>query len=190
MEIISNMNKSIFLDRDGTLIEDKNYLKDEKEIVLLPNIIEGLKLLMEAGYLLFIVSNQSGVARGFFDEKTVIRINKYLKTLLLEKGIKIKEISYCPHLKGGIIKKYSIECNCRKPKTGMIDKLVKKYNIDLNKSYVIGDKISDMELANNCGCNYYLVLTGQSTIEDLKEVKNIRKDIKEIAKVIIDNRIL
>lgn len=175
------MNKAIFLDRDGTIIEDKNYLKEEKEIVLLPDVIEGLKLLQDKNYLLFIVSNQSGVARGFFDEKTVIKINKYLENLLLKKEIKIKETIYCPHLKDGKIKEYSIDCNCRKPKTGMVDILVKKYNIDLNKSYIIGDKLSDMELAKNCGCNYFLVLTGQSNIEDLKEIKNVRKDIKEIA---------
>ena len=158
------MNKAVFLDRDGTLIEEKNYLSNKKDIKFLDGIFEGLKKLQK-DYLLIIITNQSGVARGYFDEEKVIEINSEIKKQLLDHGVVITDIFYCPHHKDGIIDKYSIECNCRKPKTGLIDIAVEKYNIDLSKSYVIGDKDSDILLAKNTGCKSILVKNKNYTNE-------------------------
>lgn len=149
--MVSNMNKAIFLDRDGTLIEEKNYLSNTKDIFLLDGVVEGLKKLQKE-YKLIIVTNQSGVARGYFNEERIKGINLFIENLFMQYGINISKTYYCPHYKNGVIKEYSIDCNCRKPKTGLIDTAVKDFNIDLKKSYVIGDKKSDMELAENCGC--------------------------------------
>lgn len=150
------MNKAIFLDRDGTLIEEKNYLSNINDINFLEGAYEGLKKLQNE-YLLIIVTNQSGVARGYFDELKVIEINKEIENQLQKEGINILETLYCPHHKDGIIKEFSIDCECRKPKTGLIEKAIKKYNINLSKSYVIGDKDSDIILGNNCKCKTILI---------------------------------
>lgn len=180
------MRKAIFLDRDGTVIEERNYICKEEDVILLKNAAEGLKTLQDEGYLLFIVSNQSGVARGYFNEDIVIKINNHLNNLLLNKGVKIEKIYYCPHHKDGVIEKYKIDCDCRKPNTGLIKKATSEYDIDLENSYVIGDKLSDIQLAKNCNCNAILVLTGYGnrqketessfhfeTAEDLLEAANI-----------------
>lgn len=155
------MNKAIFLDRDGTIIEEKNYLSDKKEIIFLEGSFEGLKKLQQE-YLLIIITNQSGVARGYFDEYIVEEMNTEIINQLSKKGVKITDVFYCPHYTDGKVKKYSITCDCRKPKTGLIKKAQILYDIDLKSSYVIGDKDSDIELAKNANCksifiknNYY-----------------------------------
>ncbi len=153
------MNRAIFLDRDGTLIEEKNYLSDVKDVILLPYVIEGLKKLQSEGYLLIIITNQSGVARGYFNEKNLKKINFFIEKKFLKEGIKISHTYYCPHYKNGIIKKYAIDCNCRKPKPGMINIAIKDFNINKFESFVIGDKESDMELAKNSCCGGVFIKT-------------------------------
>lgn len=134
--------KAIFLDRDGTIIKNVPYLNDPEKIEFLPYVIEGLKILISNGFNLFIVTNQSGVSRGLIKLKELKEIHKRIKNILKKEGIKIKDIVYCPHLPED-------NCNCRKPKTGLIEILLKKYKIDLKKSYLIGDKEEDILLAKN-----------------------------------------
>lgn len=136
--------KAVFLDRDGTIIKNVPYLNDSKKIEFLPYVFEGLKILISNGFNLFIVTNQSGVSRGFIKLKELEEIHKRIKNILKKEGIKIKDIVYCPHLPED-------NCNCRKPKTGLIEFLLKKYKIDLKKSYLIGDKDEDILLAKNTG---------------------------------------
>ena len=178
------MNKAIFLDRDGTLIEEKNYLSNKKDIEFLDGTFEGLKKLQK-DYLLIIITNQSGVARGYFDEEKVIEINNEINKQLLEHGVVITDIFYCPHHKDGIIDKYSIECSCRKPRTGLIDIAVKKYNIDLSKSYVIGDKDSDILLAKNAGCKSILI--DNNNYVSIEEKNFVAKNILEASDYILNN---
>ncbi len=136
--------KAVFLDRDGTIIKDIPYLNTPQKIEFLPYVFEGLKLFLSKGFNLFIVTNQSGVSRGFIKLKELERIHKKIKDILKKEGIKIKDIVYCPHLPED-------NCNCRKPKTGLIEILLKKYKIDLKKSYLVGDKDEDILLAKNIG---------------------------------------
>lgn len=169
--------KAVFLDRDGTIIVEKNYLDSIKNVELLSNAIQGLKKMQELGYLLIIVSNQSGVARGYFTEKTVQEINDFIMTTLSMSGIAITDIYYCPHLLGGSIQAYNCNCNCRKPKTGMIEKACLKYDIDISKSFMIGDKDSDMIMAKTAGCqgimvegpNYNFISENYPLVKDLLE---------------------
>lgn len=175
------MNKAIFLDRDGTLIEEKNYLSDINDIHFLKGAFDGLKNLQK-DYLLIIITNQSGVARGYFNEDTVISINNEITKQLLKHGVTITDTYYCPHHEKGIIKKYSIKCNCRKPNTGLIEKAVKQYNIDLSKSYMIGDKDSDILLAKNCGCKSILIKNDNYINKETSDF--IAKDILEASKCI------
>ncbi len=181
------MGKAIFLDRDGTIIEDRDYISKIEDVILLKNTVAGLRLLQDNGYLLFVISNQSGVARGYFSEDTVKQINDYLDKLLLNEGVNIEHFYYCPHHKNGVIDKYRIDCNCRKPKTGMIEQILDNYDIDLKNSFVIGDKLADIELGKNCNCSSILVLTGYG-LEEQKKIINdspVAADLLSAAKMIL-----
>lgn len=178
------MNKAIFLDRDGTIIEEKNYLSVVKDIKFLKGTFEGLKKLQN-DYILFIITNQSGIARGYFDEKTVTEINVEIENQLLKQGVKITETFYCPHHKEGKIKEYSFECECRKPKTGLIEQAKKKYSIDLSKSYIIGDKDCDIQLGTNANCKSILIKN--NNYESTKKPNYIAKNLLEAANYILKN---
>lgn len=145
----SRKRPAVFLDRDGTLIPDLGYLSDPKHVKLYRGTAEALKLLRQAGFYLFVVTNQSGVARGYFPESTVKSVHKRLRAMLKAKGALIDAFFYCPHYRAGEAKRYVKVCDCRKPKPGMVKQALRKYPIDLQHSYMVGDKIDDMELARN-----------------------------------------
>jgi D,D-heptose 1,7-bisphosphate phosphatase len=151
-------NKAIFLDRDGTLNEDPGYLGDPEQVILLPTVGDALNILKnQLNFLLIVVSNQSGVARGLITEEEVKKVNNRLNELLADFNVKIDDFYYCtahPDFSS------AEECECRKPSPKMILDASEKYNIDLSKSYLIGDNISDIESAMNAGCKSVLVKTG------------------------------
>lgn len=151
-------NKAIFLDRDGTLNEDPGYLGDPAQVILLPTVAEALNILKnQLNFLLIVVSNQSGVARGLITEEDVKKVNSRINEILSEYDVKIDEFYYCiTHPDFNSVE----ECNCRKPSPKMIIDASEKFNIDLKKSYLIGDNISDIETAMNSGCKSILVKTG------------------------------
>ncbi len=139
------MKRAIFLDRDGTVIEEKGYLNTPEQIRFKKGVIEGLRLLQKQGFYLFIVTNQSGTKRGWVSRKRVERINRELIMRLKTNKVFIKDIAVCYHHP-------KEHCNCRKPKPFMIYRLLHKYpEIDISNSYVIGDKDSDVRLALNTG---------------------------------------
>lgn len=140
---------AVFLDRDGTLIPDLGYLGDPKRVRLYRGTAEALRLLRRAGFYLFVVTNQSGVARGYFPENTVKAVHKKLQDMLKPKDARIDHFFYCPHYPEGKIKRYTKVCDCRKPKPGMVKQALRKYSVDLRHSYVVGDKIDDLQLARN-----------------------------------------
>jgi len=139
------LKKAVFLDRDNTLIEDEGYIHEPEKVKLLPGVGEGLKLLKEKGFLLIVVSNQSGIGRGYYKEEDFHAVNRKLQELLKPYGVQIDDFFFCPH-------KPEENCSCRKPKPGMVLEAEKKWKIDLKESYVIGDKDIDVLLAINSGC--------------------------------------
>jgi D-glycero-D-manno-heptose 1,7-bisphosphate phosphatase len=157
------MNKAIFLDKDGTLIPDIPYNINPHVVTLQPDSIEGLKLLQNEGYLLIIVSNQSGVARGYFTEEKLQAVEIKMKELLAEHGILLSGFYYCPHHPKGIVKLFNINCDCRKPMPGMLLKAAIEHNIDLTKSWMIGDILNDVEAGNRAGCKTVLIDNGNET---------------------------
>ncbi len=167
---MTNKIKALFLDRDGTVIKEKPgvYLCDPKKVELYKNTKAAFKLFKELGYTLFIVSNQSGIGRGYFTENEVEKVHKKLLSLL--KPYEVKEIIFCPHAPGE-------NCSCRKPAPGMGLKLIKKYNIDREKSFVIGDKKSDSDFAKNLNMRSILVLTANGRAQQKKYTKDL-KDVK------------
>lgn len=169
------MRKCVFLDRDGTINKEVEYLHEIEKIEILDFVVEGLRLLQQ-DYLLIIVSNQSGVARGFFGEQEVKKVNQEIINRLKLQNVDIQEAFYCPHHPDGVVEEYAIDCNCRKPKSGLIEKAQKKYDLDLNNSYVVGDKLSDMQLAQSVGCKGILVTTGYGSTE-IDAVQGIARHI-------------
>ncbi|MBU3917836.1 HAD family hydrolase [bacterium] len=156
---MNKRQKAVFLDRDGVLIHEVHYLSRLDQIKLFDDVPDGLIQLKSAGFKLILVTNQSGVARGYFDEKFVHQANDYLNNLLITLKSGLDAIYYCPHHPEGK-PPYNIACDCRKPAAGMIQKAVKEHNIDSQQSFVIGDKVSDIELAINSDTQGILLKTG------------------------------
>ncbi|MFH0800868.1 MAG: D-glycero-beta-D-manno-heptose 1,7-bisphosphate 7-phosphatase [bacterium] len=152
---------AVFLDRDGTIIEDADFLADPEDISFIKGAPEALSALQKAGFKLVLISNQSGVARGYFTEEAVQDVHRRLEELLESRGVKLDGVYYCPHLPDGAVEKYRLECNCRKPKTGMIRRAVEELGVDPARSFCVGDKESDIEAGRAAGCRTVLVLTGK-----------------------------
>ena len=135
---------AVFLDRDGTINEDVGYNNHPSRFRLLPNSAKAINQLNRLGLRVIIVTNQSGVARGYFDESLVITVNEKMETLLAREDAEIDSIYYCPHHPSEGENGYRFDCDCRKPKPGMIKRAVKEFDIDLNRSFMVGDKITDI----------------------------------------------
>ncbi len=145
-KLFPSKNRAIFLDRDGTINEDKGYVYKIEDLVILPHVIEGLKLLQKR-FLIIVVTNQSGVERGYYTTEDVDRFHRYLYYTLAKKGVYIDDFYYCPYLEG----------ECRKPNPGMLIQAAKDWDIDLEKSYMIGDKNSDVEAGKKAGCKTIII---------------------------------
>ncbi len=148
---IDNGLPGVFLDRDGTLIRDVGYLSRQDQIQILPRVPEALRLLHEHRMKLVVVTNQSGVARGFFNEHDVEEIHLALKRKLAEHNVVLDGIYYCPHHPTEGVGPYRVSCECRKPNGGLAKQAAKELNLDLTRSYVVGDKPTDVELAVRIG---------------------------------------
>lgn len=161
--------KAIFLDRDGTINVYKGFINNHKDIELLPTVVDAIKKINDSGYLAIIISNQPVIARGEASKEDVDECFKKIETLLGEKGAYIDGVYYCPHHPHsgfiGEVKELKINCECRKPKIGLIEKAQKDFNLDLNSCYMIGDTNVDIETGKNAGIKTILVKTGK--IEDI-----------------------
>ena len=149
--------KAVFLDRDGTIVAHEPYLSSPDQLRLLPNAAKGIRLFKEYGYLIIVITNQSGIARGFFDEERLVLIHQKLLGILEEEGVMIDDLYFCPHHIEGIIEHYKVDCDCRKPKPGMLLDAARKHHIDLTQSLMIGDSEADMLAGKNAGCKCVLI---------------------------------
>jgi histidinol-phosphate phosphatase family protein len=156
---------AVFLDRDGTIILSKNYLNSPKQVKLYSFAVESINKLKDAGFKVVVVTNQSGVSRGIFTEKELQKIHKRFFSLLKKAGTAVDAIYYCPHIDED-------ECHCRKPKIGMVIRGAKELNIELEKSYTVGDSVRDYMMGFNMGGKGILVLTGHGK----KQQKNISSE--------------
>jgi D-glycero-D-manno-heptose 1,7-bisphosphate phosphatase len=168
------MGKYIFLDRDGTLIHDVNYLQDKNDIVFFKNSIKTLKSLLDNDFRLVIITNQSGIGRGFFNLDTYYEVNNEFLNILNLNNIQIHKVLHCPH-------KPSDECECRKPKI----KLFKDFNsnnfIDIKNSWMIGDKKSDIDFGKNC--NLSTIFLNSSNLADTDHI-DYDFEVKEIHEIL------
>ena len=169
---------AVFLDRDGTINKDKDYLFRIEDCEYLEGAIEGLKFLENRGYILIIITNQSGIARGYYTEKDYEIFMDWMLSDLADKGVHIAKAYFCPHLKGSQFKKYDVECNCRKPKTGLFYQAQREFDVDFDKSIAIGDKVRDLSI---CGeTNVQGILLGKE-----RQVAGFKYDLCENWKQVI-----
>ena len=151
------MNKAIFLDRDGTINVDRDYIYKIEDFEFLPNVIESLRILQEAGYILIIVTNQSGIGRGYYTEEDFHKLNDWMLQELIRHNVNISKVYFCPHIPDAQIERYRILCGCRKPNLGMFRQAIKDFDIDIDASYAIGDKIRDCAICEKTGCTGFLI---------------------------------
>ena len=172
------MKKAIFFDRDGTLCEDRNYLRRSGDIRILPGVVQALQQLRDRGFQLIIVTNQSGVARGFFTEDDLAEIHSALEAQFDQFGIRFAGIYYCPHLEDGELPAYSRPCDCRKPEPGLLLKAAADHGIELKDSFMIGDKISDIEAGRRAGCRTILLAENGFTPDISRAPDRIAPDMQ------------
>ena len=154
------MDRVVFLDRDGTIKEEVEYLSRPEDLRFLPGVPEAIKRLNGAGFKVLVITNQAGVARGYYTEADVERLHSYMNRLLEEKGAHIDGFYYCPHHPEHGIGEYKKDCECRKPKTGMFLRAEKDFPADKEHSFMVGDKLIDVEAGKNYGVRAVLVGTG------------------------------
>lgn len=164
------MKRAIFLDRDGTIIVDKGFVHKKEDLELLPGAAQAIKLAREAGFLVVVVTNQSGVARGYFTEEEVKAFNAYLNRVLAQRGARIDAFYYCPHHPQAPIEAYRKACSCRKPRPGLLLRAAQELGIDLCQSWMIGDSPRDAEAGQRAGCNTILLERGKDLLQAIKEI--------------------
>jgi histidinol-phosphate phosphatase family protein len=151
-------SKVAFLDRDGTIIEERNFIESPDEIRFLPGSVQAIQMLRESGYKIVVISNQSGIGRGILTEKMVREVNDLFIRRLKEKDAPVDGLYFCPHHPDA-------NCECRKPETGMVQKAAEELKLDLKNTVVIGDKSIDVKLGKNIGAKTILVVTGYGKSE-------------------------
>lgn len=171
-------NKAIYLDRDGTLIEDRGYICDFSEVLIYPFAVEAVRLMNDNNYKVIIVTNQSAIARGICQEHQVREIHRQIKKYFSEHGAVIDDFYYCPYHVDGIIAPFDKQHDWRKPAPGMVLQAAQDHKIDLTRSFFIGDNECDILAGRNAGCKSILVLTGKGKrVRHELEAKNIKPDL-------------
>ena len=175
------MRPAVFLDRDGTLIEDVGYLYRLDQITLFPWTVDVIRALNRADLAVVVVTNQSGIARGLFTEAFIDETHRHLSARLAAGGARIDAYYYCPHHPDGVVDAYRQRCDCRKPASGLVDRAVRDLDLDPARSFVVGDKWVDIGLARAAGARGILVRTGTGAAEEARPEPGISAD------AIVDN---
>jgi len=157
------MKAAVFIDKDGTLVKDMPYNTDPAHVQLREEAVDALRRLQAAGFELVLVSNQAGVALGRFAERRLERLWLHLRKTLAHAGVDLAAFYYCPHHPQGAVPAYAVECDCRKPKPGMLERAARERNIDLARSWMIGDILDDVEAGHRAGCRAIMLDVGSET---------------------------
>jgi histidinol-phosphate phosphatase family protein len=182
------MKRAVFLDKDGTLIENVPYNVERERIALRPGAVDALLRLAGLGYELIVVSNQPGVALGRFPAAALHAVERHLNGLFLAGGLKLTECCWCPHHPEGRVEEYARDCSCRKPLPGMLHAAAARHAIDLARSWLIGDILDDVEAGHRAGCRAVLLDVGSETewlMTPLREPDVIAHDLLEAAAAIV-----
>ena len=152
--------KAVFIDRDGTLNYEKEYVYKIEDFEFIPGAIEALRLLTDRDTKIYIITNQAGIAKGYFNEEQYQELTEYMMSYLTKMGCKIEQVLYCPHHPEGTVPEYTQKCSCRKPNTKLIEEIIEQEGFNVNEIALIGDKDTDIDAGFKLGITTYLVLTG------------------------------
>ena len=175
--------RAFFLDRDGTIIEEVGYLDRPERVEFFPWTIDAIRVLNRAGLAVVMVSNQSGIARGFFTEAVADEVHGRMAEMLAAGGARIDAYYYCPHHPDGTVERLAKACDCRKPARGLVDRAVAEFGVDPTRSFVVGDRWLDVELARTVGAKGILVRTGYGDMQERKPSRGAKAD------AVVDNLI-
>jgi len=177
---------AVFLDRDGTLVEPRHYPSRPEDLHLFPGVAGELRSIQRDGYKLVVITNQSGLARGLFSELDLARMHQHLATTLREQGVDLDGIYYCPHHVDGVVPHLAIECDCRKPRPGLLRRAALDEDIDLERSWFIGDILDDVEAGRRAGCRTILVDLGTESppTSDLRTPEFVARDTVHALRIV------
>jgi len=170
------MRAAVFLDRDGTIVEDVGYLDSLERLAFFPWAVDSIRALNRSGLAVVVVTNQSGVARGYFDEAFVQETHRRMSERLAAGSARIDGYYYCPHHPDGSVQAYRARCTCRKPGRGLIDRAAADLSLDLARSFVVGDRWGDVQLGRAIGARAILVRTGSGAAEERRPVDGLAAD--------------
>jgi D-glycero-D-manno-heptose 1,7-bisphosphate phosphatase len=178
--------KAAFVDRDGVISADSGFLHRIEEFEFLPRAVEGLQRLQAAGYLLVVITNQSGIARGFYSEEDYLRLTAHMRRLLSAAGVELDAVEHCPHLPDARIARYRMACDCRKPLPGMLTRAAAALNIDMAASILVGDRASDVQAGRGAGVGRcWLVRSGATLSQsDIDLADAVFEDLAECAQAL------
>ncbi len=191
---MAGRRSAVFVDRDGTINVERGYIARPQDLELIDGAGDALRALNDAGFLAVVVSNQSGVARGLMTEEDLAVVHQALEDMLAVHGARIDAAYYCPNYRDGVIERLTRDTSCRKPNTGMLDAAAQDLGIDLASSYVVGDDVTDIELAERAGLPAVLVLTGKGrdSVRTLRErgvaVAHVAADLGDAVRWILGRR--
>ncbi|MGN6398250.1 MAG: D-glycero-alpha-D-manno-heptose-1,7-bisphosphate 7-phosphatase [Mucilaginibacter sp.] len=183
--------KAVFLDKDGTLIIDVPYNVSPDKIIFSDNCFEGLRQLQNSGYLLIVITNQSGVARGMFTEDALVPVQQKIEDVLKQNHIRLDGFYYCPHHPEGTIPQFAIDCDCRKPMPGLLKRAAADMDVSLKDSWMIGDILNDVEAGNSAGCRSILIDNGNETVWARSKIRTpiaMLQSINEAANYILNSQ--
>ncbi|MFT6926954.1 MAG: D-glycero-D-manno-heptose 1,7-bisphosphate phosphatase [Psychromonas sp.] len=183
---VANGKRAVFLDRDGVINTDNGYVSQRDDFEFIDGVIDACKVLKEKGYLLVVITNQSGIARGYFSEEQFHTLTEWMDWSLADRGVDLDGVYYCPHHAEKGIGEYKIDCDCRKPKPGMLNSAIADLNIDAGQSILIGDKVSDIQAGLAAGIKTnYLVRTGKTITEEGDKLATaVFDDLNSIVKLL------
>ena len=175
------VNKAVFLDRDGTINKEVNYLYKPDDFVFIPGTIQAIKVFHELGYKVIVITNQAGVARGYYTEMDVKVLHEYLDDLLAAEATYIDAYYYCPHHLDGTVEDYKRECKCRKPGIGMIKEAARDFDINLGESIIVGDKEIDILAGKKSGIGKCVLVRSGHVIGEKTSADIIYDDLYDVA---------
>jgi len=186
VKIKSPMEKiAVFCDRDGVINKEVNYLHKLEDLEILPRVSKAIKLLNQRQIPIIVITNQPAVAKGLIDEKGIKKIHQKIQQFLAPQGARIDKFYFCPHHPNADLKKYRVECDCRKPNVGLFRKAAKDYNIVLKNSYIVGDTFRDIEAGQELSCKTIAVTSDYSDLRDSKPTFRA-KDLYDAVQLILD----
>ena len=185
---IRPQSRAVLLDKDGTIVEDIPYNVDPTRLKLAEGAGRALRQLQRAGFKLIVVTNQSGIARGLITEQDVRVVERALRAALRREGVELEDFYFCPHHPNGVVPDYSVACDCRKPRPGMLERAARDHGIALEHSWMVGDILDDVEAGRRAGCRTVLVGGGNETVWRLTPMRAPHvqaTDLAEAARAIL-----